>query len=267
MQETKLKDRNSYSKTDNDATFMRMKDSPFGTNFSKPAYNIQIGTENQFIISYSIHQKPADTSCLIPHFDKLKKHFNKLPTNICADAGYGSEENYEYLESNNINYYVKYNTYHSENKALSEKERYKTDNLVYDEQKDEFVCPTGHRLKKVKECQGLTANKYLINVTEYEGTACRDCYQRNICIKNGINRNIKISHRSRELRKKAREYLDSEKGLELRSRRGIEVESVFGHIKANRNLKRFHLRGLDKVNIEWGLACIAHNLLKLTASK
>lgn len=91
----------------------------------------------------------------------------------------------------------------------------------------------------------------LINIVMYGEKALKD---------------IKISHRSRELRKKAREYLDSEKGLELRSRRGIEVESVFGHIKANRNLKRFHLRGLDKVNIEWGLASIAHNLLKLAAS-
>jgi hypothetical protein len=100
---------------------------------------------------------------------------------------------------------------------------------------------------------------------EYACSYCNKCKLRSKCTKSKGNRKIEVSHRSRALRNKAREYLESEKGLDLRSKRGVEVESVFGHIKANRGLRRFLLRGIDKVNIEWGLACIAHNMIKVAA--
>ena len=94
-QAKKLGERNSYSKTDTDATFMRMKEDQKNGQ-SKPGYDVQIGTENQFIVGYSIHQQSGDTSCFIPHLEKVKANFNnRLPENIVTDAGYGSEENYE----------------------------------------------------------------------------------------------------------------------------------------------------------------------------
>lgn len=64
-------DRNSYSKTDPDATFMRMKEDHMKNGQLKPGYNVQMATENQFILFYSVHQRPTDTRCLIPHMERL----------------------------------------------------------------------------------------------------------------------------------------------------------------------------------------------------
>ncbi|MBP1961176.1 hypothetical protein J2Z65_000370 [Paenibacillus aceris] len=100
--------RNSYSKTDHDAKFMRMKEDHMQNGHLKPGYNMQIGTENQFILGYSVHQMPTDTRCLIPHLEKVKSQLSKLPSSVIADAGYGGEENYDYLEQNEIDAIVKY---------------------------------------------------------------------------------------------------------------------------------------------------------------
>lgn len=263
QQEATLKERNSYSKTDKDATFMRMKDAPLGKSNLKPAYNIQMGTENQFITGYSIHQKPSDTSYLIPHLEKAKKYLPSMPKNIIADSGYGSEENYEYLERQNLLPYVKYNYFHKEKTAKFKEQLFRVENLIYDDKTDTFICPTGKRLKNTRQYTSNSTNNYPVNLSEYVCSNCKGCLFHDQCTRSNNNRKIEVSHRSRELRNKAREYLESEKGLELRSKRGVEVESVFGHIKANRGLRRFHLRGLDKVNIEWGLASIAHNMIKM----
>ncbi|CAI8770940.1 hypothetical protein KOY_00013 [Bacillus cereus VDM021] len=66
-------DRNSFSKTDPDATFMRMKEDHMKNGQLKAGYNVQVGTENQFIVGYSLHQIPTDTRCFIPHLEKLKE--------------------------------------------------------------------------------------------------------------------------------------------------------------------------------------------------
>ena len=89
-------DRNSFSKTDHDATFMRMKDDHMKNGQLKPGYNVQMATENQFILFYTMHQRPTDTRCFIPHLEKLAESSLPLPKTIIADAGYGSEENYLY---------------------------------------------------------------------------------------------------------------------------------------------------------------------------
>ena len=109
-------DRNSYSKTDPDATFMRMKDDHMRNGQLKPAYNEQIGTENQFITHYDFFPNPGDTLTLIPFFESFQKCYNKLPEKVCADSGYGSEENYEYMQEEKIKAYVKYNYFHKEQK-------------------------------------------------------------------------------------------------------------------------------------------------------
>ncbi len=114
-QERILENRNSYSKTDTDATFMRMKEDHMRNGQLKPAYNVQIGTENQFIVGYSVHRRPGDTSCMTEHVERLKEQWKgKVPSIVVADAGYGSEENYSYLKENGILACVKYGTYHKE---------------------------------------------------------------------------------------------------------------------------------------------------------
>ena len=90
---------------------MRMKDDYMKNGQLKPAYNVQITTENQFILNYSIHQKPGDTTTLIPHLKLMKDLIGFIPKNIIADAGYGSQENYQYLKDSKLSNYVKYNTW------------------------------------------------------------------------------------------------------------------------------------------------------------
>ncbi|WP_188499468.1 transposase, partial [Pullulanibacillus pueri] len=129
--------RNSYSKTDKDATFMRMKDDHMKNGQLKPGYNVQIGTENQFITGFSLHQRAGDPGCLRPHFDLLKSYGRKQPQAIIADSGYGSEENYTFCEQQGIEAFVKYNTFDKEQMRAWKKQVGRIENMTYDEELDE----------------------------------------------------------------------------------------------------------------------------------
>jgi len=261
-QERKLAGRNSYAKTDPDATFMRMKEDHMKNGQLKPGYNVQIGTENQFVVGYSIHQSSTDTGCLIPHLQRVKANLGCYPANVIADAGYGSEENYEYLEAHGLGNYVKYNTFHQEQKQRQPK-RFVAEHWPYDADSDSFICPAGCRLHYQYTRHQRTGTGYLTERRIYEAEDCSGCSFRSECTRSKGNRRIQVSFRLREYKSRAKENLCSEQGLKLRSRRMIEAESVFGRLKGNWSFRRFLLRGLEKVNIEWGLLCIAHNLAKL----
>jgi len=261
-QERKLAGRNSYSKTDEDATFMRMKEDHMRNGQLKPGYNVQMGTQHQFIIGYSLHQKPTDTTVLIPHLKKLYQQLGRLPDTVIADAGYGSEENYRYLDDQGIRAYVKYNNLHLEKKTRFKKDLFRVENLVYDETEDTFICPAGRRLRYVGDEAYVTENGYAAQGRIYVCDDCRKCQYRKACHKGKGNRQIRINRRLQQYRHRARELLDSETGLKYRSRRPVEVESVFGQIKHNRGFRRFLLRGLEGVGVECGLLALAHNLMK-----
>ena len=111
-----LGERNSYSKTDTDATFMRMKEDHMKNGQLKPAYNLQISTENQFITNFTLHRRAGDPATLSPHLNQFSDLYNKQSSTIIADSGYGSEQNYQWLEDNQIEAYVKYNYFHKEQK-------------------------------------------------------------------------------------------------------------------------------------------------------
>lgn len=95
-----------------------MKEDHMKNGQLKPAYNEQIGTENQFIVHYDFFPNPTDTLTFIPFMEGFKQNYEQLPDKVCADSGYGSEENYEYLENNEIESYVKYNYFHKEKKVF-----------------------------------------------------------------------------------------------------------------------------------------------------
>jgi transposase len=196
QQEQLLQNRNSYSKTDPDATFMRMKEDHMLNGQLKPAYNLQISTNNQFILHYTTHQTPGDTRTLIPHLDSFQSIYNKLPQELVADAGYGSQENYLVLKRKGVSAYIKYNYFDKDRKSK---------------------IPT------------VSAS------------------------------NPELA----EIRTKAYELLTTERGIALRKQRCHDVETVFGQIKNNKGFRRFHLKGLKKVDIEIGLIALAHNLQKM----
>ncbi len=139
--------RKSFSKTDPDATFMRMKDDAMGNGQLKAGYNVQAGTENQFIVDTTVHQRPGDTACAIPHLEHVKERVGRLPAALVADAGYGSEENCAYLEGEGVDAYVKHSEFFREcrNRKWREDEM-RVANWAYDEGSDAYTCPEGRAL-------------------------------------------------------------------------------------------------------------------------
>jgi hypothetical protein len=260
-------ERNSYSKTDNDATFMRMKEDHMRNGQLKPGYNIQTGTENQFVVNYSVHQKANDTNTLKSNLEKFEEKHKKLPEKVIADAGYGGEENYEILKSKEIDGYVKYNNFHYEQKTRFKKQIFRVENFGYDGEKDEYICPNAKRLKYRQTIKSKSKNEYESTIKIYECMDCVSCPMKPECTKAKGNREIQINERLNELKAEMREKLMSETGVALRKKRCCEIESVFGQIKWNGQFKRFLLRGLGKVNTEWGLICMAHNMKKLALAK
>lgn len=258
-----LGDRNSYSKTDLDAVFMRLKDDHMQNGQLKPAYNTQISTEDQFITHYSIHQTAGDTTTLEAHLNGFEQQYGKQSKEVIADAGYGSEENYEMMEQKQIEAFVKYNYFHKEQKRTQKQNPFLVQNLYYNEEKNFYVCPMGQKLEHVGKGKRKSINGYTSQVDYYEAKRCQGCPLRAMCHKSMGNKKIEINHKLNHYRAKAREMLTSDQGLLHRSKRPIEVEAVFGQLKSNNKFSRFTLRNMDKVNIEFGLMSIGHNLRKL----
>ena len=256
--------RNSYSKTDSDATFMRMKEDHMMNGQLKPAYNTQISTENQFITHVSIHQKPNDTTTLESHLDGFEKAYQKQSKEVVADAGYGSQENYEMLEKKEITAYVKYNYFHKEQKRKIKNDPFLVQNLFYNQEQDFYVCPMGQRMEKIGIGKRTSSNGYESQVFYYQAKRCEGCPLRGMCHQSKGNRKIEVNHRLNELKNKAKELLTSELGIKHRSKRPIEVEAVFGQLKSNNKFNRFTFKGLKNVELEFILMSLGHNFRKMS---
>lgn len=256
-QEEILKGRSSYSKTDKDATFMMSK-----TDELLPSYNVIIGTEDQMIINYSIHQKASETDKFVPHIERLKQITKgQKPKTITGDGTYGTEENYNYLEREGIESYLKYTGFYQEQTGKAAKKRFNRINFLHDEQQDKVYCPEGKPMSLVETEKRKTDNGYLQEVRKYRGN-CQGCKWQTICSKSPTGRTIQINKSLEKYKQKTRENLLSETGVELRKKRSVDVETVFGDIKQNQGFRRFNLRGFEKVNAEFGLIALAHNIKK-----
>jgi len=256
-------DRRSYSKTDTDATFMRMKDDHMRNGQLKPGYNVQSGTEGQFIVGYSIHQATTDTTCLKPHLEKLQQQRGASPRNVIADAGYGSQQNYEYLQNKGIIAYVKDNYFQRDSKGTTQKNIYNDRSWPYDESTDSYTCPAGQAIHFSHERNKRTRAGYQSTWRIYAATACHGCTHKTQCCPHYRQKRLWRNRELDRLRNAARERLNSPEGKRLRALRAVEVETIFAQIKQNMGFRRFMLRGIDKVTIEWGLHSLAHNLKKL----
>lgn len=232
-----LGERNSYSKTDPDATFMRMKEDHMKNGQLKPAYNPQISTENQFTTHVSIHQKTNDTNTLESHLEGFEKAYGKQSKEVVADAGYGSEENYEMLENKNITAYVKYNYFHAEQKKKRKNDPFLVQNLFYNQEQDFYVCPMGQRMENAGSGKRRSSNGHESQVAYYQAKNCNNCPLRGMC--------------------------HNAKGN--RSKRPVEVEAVFGQLKSNNKFNRFTFQGLEKAELEFLLMALGHNFRKMAA--
>lgn len=258
--------RSSYSKTDKDATFMRMKDDHMKNGQLKPAYNVQISTNKQFIASYSLHQNTSDIKTLQSHLNEHIKQHGIKPSSVTADAGYGSEENYQWLETKRITAYVKHNQFdRNQHKATRDKKPYAIDKLTYDAAKDRYRCPSGKSMKNIGTKQKQTTSGFKQTITRYRTNKCNGCPLQAQCNPGNNTRIIEVNHNLNRLKNQADKRLKTKKGIKKRKQRCHDVEPVFAAIKHNHHFKRFMLRGIEKVTIETGLLALAHNLRKKIA--
>ena len=258
--------RNSMSKTDPDATFMRMKEDAMNNGQTKPGYNLQIGTENQFITDFGLFPNTNDTLTLPPFLTSFAERYGHMPDEACADSGYGSEENYRFMEENDVEAYVKYNYFHKEQKRPFRNDPFRIENLHYNAEDDYYVCPMGQYMTRVGTRHDKSGSGYVAELAIYRAQRCQGCPLRGSCYKGEYPaREIRANHRLNEYKRRARERLTSERGLEHRSKRPIEPEAVFGQMKFNMAYRRFRHFGKDKVTMDFAFFAIAFNIKKWAA--
>lgn len=255
--------RNSYSKTDEDATFMRMKEDHMQGGQLKPGYNIQVGTENNFVIGYDVFPNPNDTRTFIPHLNNVQERLNCRFKAAIADAGYGSEENYDYLEENDITGIIKYAGYEKETKRSFRKETFNAENWKYDSGQKEYTCPCGNPVPYRRTETKKNKSGFLQSYDVYQCDDCEGCPFMKECTKSGYGRMIQRNEHWIEQKSKVKELLATKEYKALMKRRSTECETVFGQTKGNLGFRRFHLRGKEKVGTEWGLLMIGYDFKQL----
>lgn len=257
-------ERNSMSKTDPDATFMRMKEDAMNNGQTKPGYNLQISAENQFITDFALFPNPTDTLTLIPFFNSFLGRYHHLPSIAVADSGYGGEENYRFMDEAGMEAYVKYNRFHTEQRPRYKPNPFHHDNFHYNADEDYYVCPMGQHMTRIGTSHSTTASGYRSENARYRAQNCKGCPLRCLCYKaKGDRRTIEVNHRLNEYKRKARELLTSEAGIKHRGRRCIEPEAVFGQMKSDMAYRRFRHFGKDMVTMDFAFFAIAFNIKKM----
>ena len=260
-----LKGRPSYSKTDKDATFMRMKEDHMKNGQLKPGYNLQLGVEGEYIVTAGLFSDRSDSQTLLPLLDHFEERTGKKPQNLITDAGYESEENLDGLSKRGIEAYIKPSNYEISKTRKYKANRFRAENMPYDEQTDSFTCPAGKQLT----CTGIRHAKsksgYESEISVYSCSDCWDCPLKHHCTKSKTGRKISRSKQFWALRKQAHERIVSEKGVLLRLNRSIQSEGTFGVLKQDWGFRRFLRRGGEHVFTEVLLYAFAFNMAKLHA--
>lgn len=259
-----MEGRNSISKTDPSATFMRMKEDAMCNGQTKPGYNLQISSENQFITDFALFPNPTDTLTFIPFLGSFPGRYGRFPKRVVADSGYGSEENYRFMDEAGIEGFVKYNRFHLEHRPRYKPDTFHPDSLYYNEEGDYYICPMGQRMSRTGTVQTQTEGGYISQSACYRAIRCKGCPLRCLCYKAKANqRTIRVNHRLNAYKRKACELLTSEEGIKERGRWCIEPEAVFGQMKSNMAYRRFRHMGKDKVVMDFTFFAIAFNIKKL----
>ena len=267
-------DRNSYSKTDPDATFMRLKEDAMLNGQLKPAYNLQHGVDSEYITWLDISPRPTDTRSLIPFLKDMELHLPFKYQEIVADAGYESEENYLFLEGNGQLAYIK-----PQNYEISKTRKYgqdigRAENMEYDEESDCYYCKNGQALDVQYEKKEKTTSGYRRTVTVYRSSGCGGCPFKTECIK-GNNCKIpmedrqKVLYVSKKMKEKRQETLEritSDYGTQLRMNRSIQAEGSFANLKEDMGFRRYLYRGKANVTAQskpfWGKGLVKFVFLR-----
>ena len=257
-----FKGRNSYSKTDKDATFMHMKEDYMRNGQLKPGYNIQAAVESEYIVGIDVSAERSDTRTLIPFLEKLEANYGRRFDNLIADAGYESEENYDYLNRKDITPYIKPSNYEYSKTRKFQKEMEFRLAMEYDKTKDEYTCKGGRNLSFVSTQTKKGFSGYTSIAKIYRCESCEGCPYYGKCYKGNYSKKIQVSERFDYFREESRKNIVSEKGIQLRINRSIQAEGVFGITKQDYGFKRFLMRGAENVRTEYLILAIAFDLNK-----
>ncbi|PZJ53328.1 IS1182 family transposase [Staphylococcus aureus] len=269
-QKSILKDRNSFSKTDHDATFMRMKEDHMKNGQLKPGYNLQIATNSQFVLSYDLFQNPTDTRTLIPFLTMIQNTFGYLPEYIVADAGYGSEQNYmTIIDDFNKTPLITYGMFIKDKTRKFKSGIFNTQNWKYDELNNEFICPNNKRIGFKRYAYRNDRYGFKRDFKLYECDDCSACSLRQQCMKPNSKSNKKImkNYNWEYFKVQINQKLSEPETKNIYSQRKIDVEPAFGFMKAILGLTRTSVRGINKVKRELGFVLMALNIRKIAAQR
>lgn len=263
--------RNSYSKTDHDATFMRMKEDAMGNGQPKPAYNLQHGVDSEYITWLTIGPQPTDTTTLIPFLKDAQEHLKFKYKNITADAGYESEENYLFIEGNGQTAYIKPQNYEISKTRKYKKDISRRENMEYHADRDSYICRNGRELTVTNERRSKTASGYVSVKTYYRSPDCTGCPYKTECIKGNNcktpmekrNKVLMVSKTMSQKRAEDLERITSEYGTMLRMNRSIQAEGSFADVKEDMNFRRYLYRGKANALAESILLAMGRNINKL----
>ena len=256
--------RNSFSKTDPDATFMHMKEDHMRNAQLKPGYNVQFGVEGEYITGADVSSERSDQLTLIPLMEKMKGYGADY-TDVTADAGYESEENYSWFEAAKKECYIKPQNYERSKTRKFKSNMALRENMAYDAEADEYTCQAGQKLRAKYESDRKSASGYVSRITHYECDDCSGCPYKKSCTKAKNNRKMQVSKRFVQQRAESLKRITSETGILLRMNRSIQSEGAFGVIKQDYGFRQFLLRGHKKVMTEILLVAMAYNINKLHA--
>ena len=264
------KDRNSYSKTDLEATFMRMKEDHMLNGQLKPAYNVQIAVENYFIVHGYVSNDRTDYNTLIPVLEKHQEAFGSVLEEVTADSGYCSEKNLLYLKEKGIESYIKLQDHEKRKTRAYAEDISKYYNMKVEVFEDEqfYICHDGRELRHIRT-ETKEQDGYTQTFEVYGCADCSGCEHKARCLykynaEKDVEKNkvMKINEQWEELREKSHANIQSERGILKRQTRSIQTEGHFGDIKENENFRRFNYRSADKVYKEFMLSAIGRNINK-----
>jgi len=260
--------RSSLSKTDLDATFMRLKDDHMKNGQLKPAYNVQLAVESEYIVWAGLFQNANDLNTFVPFMESIRERFDSCMEDLAvtADAGYESEQNYRYLDGRGIVAYIKPANYEQMKTKKFKIQIGRRENMSYDVESDSYICASGNRLVLQGTRRSISKAGYESEVSTYRCENCRGCPLREKCMKSKnpeYNKQVEVSKKFTAYREASHENIISDKGIILRMNRSIQVEGAFGIIKEDAIFRRFFLRGLPKTTAEFFLLAFAFNSRKL----
>jgi hypothetical protein len=242
-----------------------MKEDHMRNSQLKPGYNFQIGVENGYIIGMDISCERSDTYTLIPMLLGFEANFpNDRFNNIVCDAGYESEENYDFLNRHGYTSYIKPINYETAKKRSYKQWIGKRENMVYDAVRDEYICAKGRRLKAIgTKIDRRRRSRYPVELTTYECENCSHCGFKIRCKKSKKEKRIEVSKKLIDYRGTSLANITSDKGIILRVNRSIQVEGAFGMLKEDYGFRRFLTRGASNVTTECLLMVFSYNINKL----